>query len=72
MKQNRNYLMKKFDINRIVENYIKLYDKKTFKKIKKKKRVLLDMSCSLIHGHGHIETYKKSSKIWRFNYFSYN
>ena len=30
MKQNRNYLMKKFDINRIVENYIKLYDKKTF------------------------------------------
>ena len=35
--------------------------KKLFKKIKKKKRVLLDMSCSLIH-HGHIRLIKKAAK----------
>ena len=35
--------------------------KKLFEKIKKKKRVLLDMSCSLIH-HGHIRLIKKAAK----------
>ena len=35
--------------------------KKYKKKIKRKKRVLLDMSCSLIH-HGHIRLIKKAAR----------
>ena len=39
--------------------------KKYKKKIKRKKRVLLDMSCSLIH-HGHIRLIKKAARYGDF------